>query len=337
MESTATATAEAPAGDWADAVLAQDDASFAQSAEAAKAPEPTVAKVAEQVAEKTEARADLTPEQILEAARKIKHKIKFNGVEEELDYDDLIRRSQVEKLSREKIAEAQNIAKRTVAFQEKVKAGDLKGAFNELGISAEQGRELLERTLYKELQQDALTPEQKEAAALKARIEAMEAEKAEREKSEAQKKAEAEATQWREKISGELIEAAKENGYDPARNNEIMQIAVAEMIDAQRAGYDLPVKDAMKAATARFESSVKSAIGKLDGDALLRFLGDDILDKAQKAKLAKLNRPAAAPVIAKPKESAKPEAPKYQSPREKRDAERAERERIMAAAMRDYR
>ena len=341
MSETATvAEAPAPAGDWADAILAEEGLTTPPDApipEAKLAPEPpkadpkpeakAEAKQDAKVAGQLEKALDLTPAQALEAAKALRHRVKVDGQEFDVDYDELIRNYQIRKHSERATTEARQLAEKIRAVPDKARQ-DLVAALRDLGMDEGEIVEQMEKAIYQRIQQAQMTPEQREAAQAKEELARLKAEREAEAKAREQESASTETTRFVESTSGELLAEAKRYGLAGETARDVMQVAVAEMIAARRAGYDLPAAVAMREAKQKFDATISGSLRNLEPDALIERLGEEGVEKLRKALVARVQSKVPARVEPSTPEDA-PSKPKAK-PRTDREAREAWEKEVLA-------
>lgn len=232
------------------------------------------------------------------AAAPVKHKIKWGDTEKEISTEEAIQLAQ----------KAWGIEQKAQSTAEKVKqAEDL---FDMLQSNpkafAKQAKKLgLDPTklatdiLYDNIQRNSMTPEQVELMEFKEK----EAERAAAEKeAEEYKKAQevdAKTKEWSSNFEKQLEDALKTQGLPKTR---LALALTAQYIDAGLAQKkDYTVAQVLPYVLRDLKQIHAETMGKLDGDELLAYIGDDIAAKVSNARVAKFKKvgtpaPAAAPV-----------------------------------------
>jgi len=126
---------------------------------------------------------------------------------------------------------------------------------------------------------------------------------------EAAKAKEAAIAQEKSRLQKEIIEAIeekKELGL-PIDEHLIIQIA-QEMMIQDKAKKPLNAKEALPATYARTQKWLQGLASKMEGEALVKWLGDDVAKKIRKYDLTQLKAKRAAP--AKPQSAVKPQSEK---------------------------
>jgi len=174
---------------------------------------------------------------------------------------------------------------------------------------------LARKILERKLREQELTPEQREAEAMKAELAALKKQQEEQAKAAEAEKVAANAKQIQQLMESELLSAAK--AAELPTNPETFQIIYRLVQDSFDAGFPVDAEWAPRiidAAKQQIDESIasttKAVLSGLDGDALEARLGAEVVDKLVANRLAKIRgkRPApAATQSTEPKQS----APKY--------------------------
>lgn len=230
----------------------------------------------------------MTQSEIKEEIRK--HKLKINGREVELDEPELIRRAQLSSAADEKFREASDMRKQAEQFFEAFMS-DPKSVLMHPDIKDKINfRQLAEDFLGGELQREMMSPEEIELQELR------EFKKSQTEQRERSEKETLTRTQ-REEMTKLQQRAASE--YDRKITDVLQQSnlpknastvkRVAELLHgALSKGYELDIQTAVDIVRDGYTADVQSLVGDMDGDALVRLLGDGITKKLRKYDLARI-------------------------------------------------
>lgn len=233
-----------------------------------------------------------TPDQAAQAAAQAaevkKWKLKAQDKEIELTEQELVRRAQLGLGADAKFQEAAQMRKSAEALFEALRSNPLEVLTNpQLGLNF---RELAEQYLAGELQNEMLSPEQRELKQLREWREKQEAE------AEARRQSEMTAAQQQE-FQRHMERAAKE--YD-TKISEVLADSglpktaytvkrVAELLKgALQKGYDLDVRTAVDMVRETYNGDFRSMFGGLKGESLVKFLGDDVLREIRQHDLARI-------------------------------------------------
>lgn len=229
-----------------------------------------------------------TSAEVKEQIRKLKGKV--NGREVEWTEEEAIRRAQLAESADQKFQEAAKTRKQMEEFVRQLKADPLSVLTHpELGIDF---KNIAEQYLGRELQRELLTPEQRELEDLR------EFRRTQEEQAEQQRQQQMTETQQRE---FQVLQQRAAAEYDN-KITEVLQQSnlpktprtvkrVAEMLyNALEKGYELDVNTAVDMVRGDFTSDLTELVGGLDGEHLIKFLGDDVIKKLRKHDLAQLRK-----------------------------------------------
>jgi hypothetical protein len=223
-----------------------------------------------------------------EAARKLK--LKVNGKEMELDESEVVRRAQLASAADERFREAAEMRKSAEQFFQTL-INDPKSVLLHPELRDKINfRALAEEYLGSELKRELMSPEERELHEVREWRKQQE-EQQQRTQQEQMTKAQQEemtrlqqraAQEYDRKISDVLAESnLPKNAYTVKRVAELLHGALTK-------GYDLDVQTAVDMVREGYMSDVQALVGGLDGEALLKLLGDDITKKLRKHDLARI-------------------------------------------------
>jgi hypothetical protein len=236
-----------------------------------------------------------------------KHKIKVDGeeivVDIESQLDELLAAYSKVKASNKRFEEAAIERKR--ASEEKAKVEELKNKMKSdpWAILSELGtdpRKMAEDYLIKQLEFDSLTPEQKKALDLEAKLKEYEdreasAKKAEEERAKAEedeknkKEIERLSHEYAKQYEAEFLEALSATKLP--RSPALVKSVAEKMHTALEQGYELSVKQAVKIVEREIMDYKKALIKDMDPDMLADFLEEDGLKKVRQRDVKNLKNP----------------------------------------------
>ena len=247
----------------------------------------TAATTEAQPSQTAETKTTPTPEQKTvetQQAQLKKFKLKVDGeeFEEELDLSneaELTKRLQLAKAAEKRIGQAK---------AEKQKAMEILKAFEEGTLLKKhpKARELAEQLLVEQLQQEMMTPEQKELMELKKYKEERERSELERQKAlemaEAQQKESAIAQQFQKTIIDALDKSGLPKTPDMAKR---MAYIMKKNLDL---GLSLTPEDLAAEVKSELNGLLKALIGGAEGEQLISLFGDDVAKKIRAYDVKKL-------------------------------------------------
>lgn len=269
-----------------------------------------------------------------EAARKLK--LKINGREMELEEPEVIRRAQLASAADEKFREAAEMRKQAEQFFQTLLSDPKSVLLHPELRDKINFRQLAEEFLGSELKRELMSPEERELQELR-EWRKQQQEQAENAKREQMTKAQREemtrlqqqaAKKYDQEITDILsVSQLPKNPYTVKRVAELLHGALSK-------GYELDVQTAVDMVRESYMSDVQALVGGLDGEALVRVLGDEITKKLRKHDLARLKAQLAQPQVADVAQQQLGDAPPRQQrePQDKHLRPDEWRERIMRKA-----
>ncbi len=234
-----------------------------------------------------------------------KRKIKWGDAEKEVTFDEAVQLAQkafgIEGKAREAATKAEQADKLMhllqndpKEFAKRAKAGGL------------DPNKLATEILYENIRINSLTPEQRELEEYKAREAEAAAAKQEAEKAEKQKTIDAKTQEWTASFEKQLETAMKSQGLPKTR----LALAItAQYIDAGlKNKKEYTVEQVLPFVLRDLKNIHTETLGKLEGEDLLAYLGEDVANKVAKARVARYNKGQAAPITSvKPVQNTKDE------------------------------
>ena len=225
-------------------------------------------------------------EQVQAMLKKFKLKVDGEEIERELDLNDeqsLVRELQLAAAAKKRMAEAQEAKRKAYEIMQAVD-GDLTGFLKK----HPKGHEVAEQLLLEKIQQEMMTPEQRQLAELQAKLERYErAEKEAQEKAEAERISQLEAKyaqEYQQKIIGALDKSGLPKTPELARRMAFLLQKNMEL------GLELTAEDLAQEA----RNEVLGLIGSLTKDAdavqLLSLLDKEALKKIDKHRVSELKK-----------------------------------------------
>lgn len=253
------------------------------------------------------------------------YKIDGEDVEEEVDFSDkesLKKRFQLSHAAEKRMSEAK--AAKSKAF-EIIKAfeEDPQNIFKRLGP---KGREVAEKFLLEQIQEEMLSPEERTA-----RDEKNELEKYRSEKKKAQEEAERKESSDREMkyaqdFQNTIITALDKSGLP--KSPELVKRMATIMKKNLSMGLELTSDDLVQEVKNDVMGFVKAIIGDSDGDHLIGLFGDDVANKIRKSDLRKLQDKQSAIFQQPTKTTSAPARSKDSRPKSMEEWKRSLEERI---------
>ena len=220
------------------------------------------------------------------AAEKRRYSLKVDGqeIEEELSDDDIRVRLQKAHAVDKRFAEVANQRKQIEAALSQLKNDPAKALKEIAGLDLDEWAEkrILERY------QEAMLPEaEREKAEMQRKLADYERQFEEQKTSAEKQKADAYEQQVFEQTEQEFISAVEQLGYDKGFSRTVLVPMMAEIAEAALDyGVELTPSQMAGEANKRLETIHRRQVQGLKGEQLLKYLGDDVVTEAIRAKLA---------------------------------------------------
>lgn len=281
-EQATTTASEGVATTTATETSAQNTQPGGQNAPATAAEKQAIAKLKVMLGG-TEIEA--SEDELRELARKIKHKTKINGKEQELDYDRLVQLAQLYPAADERFQSAskkdQEIRKATAELQEFQQ--------NPWEYAMARGMDpyaMAEQLLLQKLEWEGMSKEQKALAEEKIRSARLEEELNKRTASEKQDRVRLAETQAGQEIDQEIGAALKSLGKRPTPRL-IAETALA-MLAHHEAGGKLAASDAVAMSNRNIDAAVMERLESLTVEEARKVLPASLLDGLRKADVERV-------------------------------------------------
>lgn len=226
-----------------------------------------------------------------------KKKIKWGDTEKEVSFDEAVQLAQkafgIEGKAREAATKADQAEKLMHMLQ-----NDPKGFAKQAKAVGLDPQKLATEILYENIRINSLTPEQRELEEYKAKeAEAAEVAK-EAEAAEKAKVADAKTKEWTVNFEKQLEDALKTKGLPKTR---LALALTAQYIDAGlKNKKEYTVEQVLPMVMRDMKNMHNDTMGKLDGEDLLAYIGEDIANKIAAARVARYKKGQNAPVVAAP-------------------------------------
>ena len=229
------------------------------------------------------------------AAEKRKYQLKVDGqdIEEELSDDDIRVRLQKAHAVDKRFAEVASQRKAIEEALKTIKTDPAKALKEIAGLDLDEWAEkrILERY------QEAMMPEaEREKAEMQRKLADYERQFEEQKTAAETARQQAYEQQVFEKTEQEFISAVEQLGYDKGFSRTVLVPMMAEIAEsALDYGVELTPSQMASEANKRLETIHRRQVQGLKGEQLLRYLGDDVVTEAIRAKLSATRGTAAAP------------------------------------------
>lgn len=163
-----------------------------------------------------------------------KHKVRVEGQEFEVDYDDLLTGYQKAQASSKRFQEASKIHQESKPVIEALEKGDIKFLVNKLG--PDRAKQLFEDYLVEQMEYESLSPIEKKAIEAERRAKQLEEQLEARKKQDAEAEQKEKLTKAHDEVDAQVSEALKKIGKKPTPR--LVVRIVDEMISDMTTGND---------------------------------------------------------------------------------------------------
>jgi hypothetical protein len=224
-----------------------------------------------------------------------KHKLKIDGREEELPEDEVIKWAQLGRASQKRFQEASATRKQAEDFIQMLKT-DPRKVLSDPSIGVDL-RKFSEEYLSEQLKLESLTPEQRQIRDMQEQLKANETEKKQAAETRRQEEFQKATQHYTQEYETGIMDAISSSGLP--RTPYIVKRMTDYMSSALQNGLDLEPKNVVELVRQDYITDTNALYGQLDGDTLLKILGDGVANKIRKADLARIrnlqNQPPAVP------------------------------------------
>ena len=255
---------------------------------------------------------ELTDEQIEQILSSRKFKTKVDGEEVEVDFETMRNDYQRAAASNKRFQEASGLKKQAEEFLEMLRKDPRKVLSHpDIGIDPKQ---FAEDVLADYLEEQALSPEQKELRELKRWKAEQEAKKQEEEAEKAKSLEDQQAMEWAQEFNSNAPEALKSRGIPV--NNVTMRLMRDYAIECLDNGYEPPISELAKLAKEDYQVIVREVFSSSQDEILADLVGEDNLKRLRNIDLGRVKNPKAdaeVPVKAKKASKGKKSADEFES------------------------
>ena len=257
---------------------------------------------------------ETTTTQAKEAARKLK--VKIDGQEREMDEKDVIDGYQLRQVSDKKRSEAEKTMQEYTKLFEHLKKDPIK-FMKATGIDFDN---LATSYLAKKAEEHMMDPKERELRQAKAEAEQYKKWVEEQKSHQEKTKKEQEISTHRQQIHSEIIQAIEESKELGLPVDEELVIHIAQkMILQDKKQKPLNAKESLTRAYESQQKYLKAMAAKMEGESLIKWLGEDVAMKIRKHDLALLKakraamQPQAQSAVKPQEQKTAKEAPKYKT------------------------
>ena len=221
-----------------------------------------------------------------------KYKVKLEGEELEVDEDELIRNYQLRKVSDKRLQEGVMARKQAEALLHMLKT-DPQRVLSDPRIGLDV-KKFAEDIIYKQLQEEMMTPEQRELATYKQKVQAYEAQQKKLQDEQRMKEEAALHEQRRNDYVNDISSALANSGLP--KNDYTVGRVVHEMTRAIQNGFsNVKAQDVIELVHAQFVKDTKELYGSSSEETLFKLLGDDVAGKIRNYDVSQFKQKNAIP------------------------------------------
>lgn len=237
--------------------------------------------------------------------RKAKHKVKLDGVEAEIDYDELLTGYQKGKVADERFRKADATEKQMANFLTAVKQNPalLIDFAEQLGLS-DKLLGTAEERLVRRYEMEALKaedPEKYELLLAKQERDAMKAAQEKMQKESDASKNREDLERFGQEIENEIIQSLQEQGMKPTPRT-IARAAEYLLASLDRPNGRLKASEAFQRVKQDYAADLQEYMTGISDEALASFLGESVMGRLRKHDVAKLRKGQTSTAQTKPTE-----------------------------------
>jgi hypothetical protein len=255
-------------------------------------------------AESTNATPAATPP----AKKKFTYKADGKEISEELDDSELVNRLSLSKAAMSRMQEATQQKKQIEQFLQQLQNDPLSVLNNDKIMGKAKFREIAEKFLTDQLQQELLSPEERARAEMEERLKSYEQKEKERQEAETARQSKILEEHYAKKYEETIISALNSSNL-PKTPYTVARMATLMQKNLQH-GLDLEPNQIAQLVFEEYQSESKAIAGNASVEQLLKIYGEDVINKIRKFDLERI-RGQAVPKV----ENTKPATPMAQERR----------------------
>lgn len=238
------------------------------------------------------------------AAEPKRYKLKVDGREEEVDESEVVRRAQVGSAAHKRFEETAKVRENVAKLMQTLKDNPIAALMDPaLGLTKDQVKAAFEQWYKREvIDPEMLTPEQRKLREYEAKEKQWKQAEEEKAKHEQSQKLQAEAQHWKGEYEKQIIKGLDTKGLP--RNASTVRAMAAYMEQANKAGIDVPIETIAGLVHQDKTADTKHILSSMEGEQLIAFVGEEIINKIRKADLARLRGGNAKPAAQSPNAAA---------------------------------
>lgn len=235
---------------------------------------------------------DLTKDAAKEAMRKFK--VKVDDKEIEVDEAELLKGYTHGKAAAKRFQEGSRAKAQAEQFIKLMQEGQkdpakLQEVLYKMGYTRQQIREISEKVLAAEIEEDLMDPKDKELKTTKQKLAAYEAEKAKHAEETKQQEHDRLKARYAKEYSEQFIEALKKTGLPQTK--PMVALMAGYIKRAADIGYKITADEAAKLVHEDEQKRIQSIVGGSEADILAKLLGEDTLQKLRAYETQRVKDP----------------------------------------------
>lgn len=250
-------------------------------------------------------------------------KLRIDGQEREFDESEVLANFQKGRNSAQMLTKAQQA--RADALKAKAEAdgilgklkdkGNIRNVLQELGYTREELRKMSEADILEAIEEEKLSPAERRAKDLERQLAERDKEKAKQDEERQQVAHKEEVARHKDEISGLFMETMEATGLPKSSSRFVMHRMAQLYMQNEEAGLESTPEEMAAHVMAGLQTEHRGVLSGLKGDALMTYLGPDVVKEVLVANLAKVRagKGGAAPAPAaqrNPPPEAKPANPR---------------------------
>ncbi len=212
----------------------------------------------------------------------VKHRIKVDGQEQEIDHDELLRDYQTKAASQKRFQEASQKEKQAQQILSALESGDVK--FIESKIGKARAKELFENYLIEDLEYQQLSPAEKRALELENENKTLKQKQEEEKKAQEEKEYQSTLERAHRDLDNEVHQALQSLGKKPTPRMAMR--VVDEMLIRQK--QKISAKDASEFALKGIHADITEYLPGLSVEELRQVLPQEVIDRLREDEVAKV-------------------------------------------------
>lgn len=214
------------------------------------------------------------------------YEVTINGKVRKMSLQELKNHASMAHAAQERFEEASKMRKEYESFKSTAQK-DMIEALRAQGFSNDQIRDQMERWYTKEfIEPETLTPEQRKIKEYELQLEKYRRDEQEKLEKQQQEEQEQLTARQREYLQGQIIEALDKSGLP--KTKMIASRMAFYMRENLLKGWDAPIDVIVSQVKQEREAMMHGEVSGLEGEALIQYLGEDVVNKIRKWDLTQL-------------------------------------------------